>query len=79
VLLPPSLAGVYLIFSMEQPTFAPRVRHETVKVETSPSSNMPFIDEMNPLRAEAEALHQDAEKAGKFLLECLPTIATTED
>ncbi|MEM1083629.1 MAG: hypothetical protein AAGI48_05865 [Verrucomicrobiota bacterium] len=46
-----------------------------LSTDRAAESIVPDVDEINPLQSEARALRNDAERTGRFLLDCLPSVA----
>lgn len=79
-ILPPALAtGLFLLWPDATPSVPPVVRQLAPSAEETPVApeKQPVvslaINDMNPLRNETRALQRDAERAGRFLIDCLPS------
>lgn len=78
-LVPPAVALLMVVF-------APREEEDgkkqaTARPEPPPARMEPddgwttaAMDTMNPLERESQALKRDAERAGRFLMDCLPSV-----
>lgn len=80
LMLPPAVAMLMVIVSPEKKDSAKPVAEnlkpvvppvETPKEKETATAS---LDTMNPLAKETEALKRDAERAGKFLINCLPSV-----
>lgn len=83
LLIPPALAmGLVLIFSPKNtapPSSIARKENPVVVPTPLPGEDAPSvvsIYEGNPLLTESKALSRDAERTGRFLLDCLPSVSS---
>lgn len=80
-LIPPALAmAVVLMWPQSTtPVVAPVVvrQADPPPVEIAEPAIALAVNEINPLRKESRALRRDAERAGRFLIDCLPSFRTT--
>lgn len=71
-----ALAGTAALVALQwlaqHPTTPPPAANHTPPATTTPAT--PPLT--NPLRTEAQALRRDADRAGRFLLDCLPSLTT---
>lgn len=82
LLLPPAAALLLVITSpqkKEDPKPGIAGGHETPKttpqvIAEGEDQATAAVATMNPLERESQALKRDAERAGRFLLDCLPTV-----
>lgn len=77
--LPPAFAAAALWFlPFPQEPAKPAVSREAAPV-TLPDPVGSLVDSANPLFAETSALTRDAERAGGFLINCLPSLGSRDE
>jgi hypothetical protein len=75
-LLPPAVAAaIVLMWPPPAPQAAISRLDPAAPASTAVSSAEPADTGMNPLERESEALRNDARRAGRFLINCLPGLA----
>ena len=83
-LLLPAAAALALLLARPAaplPSPPPQARPSPVAKATPPPgkrNTIALLEHMNPLAQESRALEREASKAGRFLLECLPSLSTAE-
>jgi len=82
LVVPPALAAVaLLLWPREQdPASQTVVEGSTVpsRTEETREPEPLLIDDSNPLKVETAALRRDAKRAGRFLIDSLPTLSAAE-
>lgn len=74
-LLPPAVAaGIVLLWP--QPAALPPIARQTQVPSRIAAPPVPADFERNPLERETLALQNDARRAGRFLIDCLPALTT---
>ncbi|QJE97687.1 hypothetical protein [Luteolibacter luteus] len=84
LLVPPAVALLMVVFSPlaeEKTKHATRIdpaptRNEEKTTEQETEKAVAAVDTMNPLERESQALKRDAERAGRFFLDCLPSVSS---
>lgn len=79
-LLPPAVAmGVVMLWPKPEP-YAVFLHHQTPAVEMpiEPALPQEITSMINPLEREKLALQRDASRAGRFLIDCLPSFGSGE-
>lgn len=84
LLLPPAAALLMVVFSPQgKEDLKPVVTgghdpepmtNRVEAVEAKDDRSTATVNTMNPLERESQALKRDAERAGRFLLDCLPSV-----
>lgn len=87
-LIPPAAALLMVVFSPKDDDargtkvitrLDPLPPESTDKTAPENTQAMTATDTVNPLERESQALKRDAERAGKFLLECLPSVTSATE
>lgn len=78
-LLPPAVAAAIVVMWPEPVARAPLVRTEPAPMATEESSAAAPILASNPLEQEKLALENDARRASRFLIDCLPSLTSAID
>lgn len=78
-LLPPAVAAAIVVMWPEPVSRAPLVRTEPAPVTTEEDSAATAILARNPLEQEKLALENDARRASRFLIDCLPSLTSAID
>lgn len=83
LVLPPAFAAAILLLkpSPETPETPDRrtANDPTAPKLQSPPATAPLADLRDPLTAETKALGRDAQRAGSFLIDCLPAITDRDE
>ena len=75
-LLPPAVAAAIVVMWPEPVSRPPLVRTEPASVTTQENSAATAILARNPLEEEKLALENDARRASRFLIDCLPSLTS---
>lgn len=78
-LLPPAVAAAIVVMWPEPVARAPLVRTEPAPVAAQEDSAATAILASNPLEQEKLALENDARRASRFLIDCLPSLTSPID